>query len=156
MVAAVTVSQTPTMVEGSFFASTFAFILGIYAIIISLVEWNKGCENDLASILLATGIIVLITWFLERLLVYSTTFDRAFLVLLNVILAIACFVLGGIVLGIYTFTIDPTNHSCNNLLYWSSFIISIILIASSLFIFPLVLYPRYYSLNAPGQQRGIV
>lgn len=131
--------------DHNFFASIFAFILGVFGIIISLLTWNQACEHALQQILFAACILVLVTFFLERLLYHQIYPVHGINYIFIVLLTIASVIVGGIILGIYVFTIDPTNHVCNNLLYWTSFVTSIILLASIIFIIPILsLNNQYY------------
>lgn len=126
----------------SIFASGFGFVVAIYSIIVGLIHWNSGCEKDLAPVLFATGVLIFITCATERLILHGVCASFRLSYLILIILMFACIVEGGVLLGIYTFGIDQTNHICNNWLYWSCFVVSIVMLVSTLLLLPLLFVSR--------------
>ncbi len=100
-----------------------AIAVGILGIVISIIYWNSACERDLQSLLLATGIVLLVCGF--YLTYYFLNFSRAAansrttLLVKRVILLLLIMVsfILSLVLTVYTFKISTSNHICNDILY---------------------------------------
>lgn len=143
----------------SMFSSFLTFLLGIGSVIISSIYFNDSCEHNVSLILLITGIFLIATFLVDRFVFFRiyTAYNSFNYIIFNLLIA-GCVVMS-VVLSVYVFSISATNHYCPNVLYWYSFVESILLLIFSLFVVLALIQTRgflYNNRNAAPTRNTII